>query len=270
MGVTCQSVHTYLQPTSHHTMSLASTFRGALGASRQATTTLLRSQVGARRNVSTKQEDVVKYLKKSGIFSDVLPEFTPKVQLHARFLSSGEEAAFGNNMAPVDAQGKPNIEILPFPKEDGLPSDLMGKQAFVVMTDPDAPSRENPEWSEFCHWVASVKLPTSKDGGEVVHNGEHFKELIEYAGPAPPQDTGKHRYLLLLLQGDAKNAEAPSERKKWGNSEQRTGVKQWAEKNGLKPIAANFFYSEAKPEQTVDDIHDSERGLGASGPGYGG
>lgn len=26
----------------------------------------------------------------------------------------------------------------------------------IVMTDPDAPSREDPKWSEFCHWIAKV------------------------------------------------------------------------------------------------------------------
>lgn len=24
------------------------------------------------------------------------------------------------------------------------------------MTDPDAPKREDPKWSEFCHWIAKV------------------------------------------------------------------------------------------------------------------
>lgn len=24
------------------------------------------------------------------------------------------------------------------------------------MTDPDAPSRKDPKWSEFCHWIAKV------------------------------------------------------------------------------------------------------------------
>ena len=61
------------------------------------------------------------------------------MQLSARFLSSGEEAAFGNSIVPVDAQGKPAIELLPFPGEDGIAKELQGKTAFVVMTDPDAP-----------------------------------------------------------------------------------------------------------------------------------
>ena len=92
-----------------------------------------------------------------------------------------------------------------------------------------------PEWSEFCHWIAQVKIPSSKEGREVIHNAE-AKETMAWTGPAPPKDTGLHRYVLLLLQGDESNASAPNERKKWGNDQQRTGVKQWAEKYGLKPI----------------------------------
>lgn len=208
-----------------------------------------------------------------------LDSFDPLVQLNARFLSSGEEASFGNTLTPVDAQGKPSIEVLPFPKEDSIPSSLLGKTAYIVMTDPDAPSRENPEWAEFCHWIARVRLPSSKDGAEIVHNAKEgtFSEIVEYAGPAPPEGTGKHRYLLLLLQGAEgegdKQVTGPSkdDRKKWGNADQRTGVARWAKDNGLTPIAANFFFSEHnKKEQTVDDIHDEERGLGKSGPGYGG
>lgn len=202
--------------------------------------------------------------------------FDPQVQLNARFLSSGEETAFGNTLTPVDAQGKPSIEVLPFPKEDAIPSSIQGKTGYIVMTDPDAPSRDNPEWSEFCHWVARVKLPSSKEGGEIVHNAKEgtFSEVVEYMGPAPPEGTGKHRYLLLLLQGgeEGKDVSGPGkdDRKKWGNSDQRTGVAKWAKDNGLTPIAANFFFSEYKQEQTVDDIHDEKRGLGKSGPGYGG
>lgn len=106
-----------------------------------------------------------------------------------------------------------------------------------------------------------------------MHNAKDgtLKELVEYMGPAPPEGTGKHRYLLLLLEGK-EGAKGPSkdDRKKWGNSEQRTGVAKWAKDNSLTPIGANFFFSEYKKEQTVDDIHDEQRGLGKSGPGYGG
>lgn len=227
------------------------------------------------RGVATKKEDVVKHLKKAGIISDVIPSLEPTVQLSARFLSSGEEAAFGNSIVPVDAQGKPAIELLPFPGEDGIAKELQGKTAFVVMTDPDAPSHDNPEWAEFCHWIHKIQLPTRKEGGEVIHNAgkQTSEEIVPYASPAPPKDTGKHRYVLLVLEGgkDGKDVKGPSEdqRKKWGNEKAGTSVQKWAEENGLTPIGANYFYAEAQKEQSVDEINHDKRGL-AAGSGYGG
>lgn len=39
----------------------------------------------------------------------------------------------------------------------------------IVLTDPDAPSRKSPEWSEVCHWIAKVpvKKGISKGGIDV-------------------------------------------------------------------------------------------------------
>jgi len=32
----------------------------------------------------------------------------------------------------------------------------------IALTDPDAPSRDDPEWSEICHWIATnVPLSSS-------------------------------------------------------------------------------------------------------------
>lgn len=105
-----------------------------------------------------------------------------------------------------------------------------------------------------------------------MHN-EKSKQIMEYAGPAPPEDTGKHRYVLVLLQGkDGASPEAPKERKKWGNDEPRTGIRQWAEKNGLEPVAANFFFSKHEPSENKkpEDVHDEKKGLGVgTGAGYG-
>ena len=28
----------------------------------------------------------------------------------------------------------------------------------IVLTDPDAPTREDAKWGEFCHWIAAVEV----------------------------------------------------------------------------------------------------------------
>ena len=49
----------------------------------------------------------------------------------------------------------------------------------IALTDPDAPSRDDPKWSEMCHWIAII--PTSShDGFEINLGGKtDVKELVE-------------------------------------------------------------------------------------------
>ena len=65
-------------------------------------------------------------------------------------------------------------------------------------------------------------------------------------GPAPPKGTGPHRYVFVLLHGDPSKLTPPPERKNWGTGKARHGVKQWAAKEGLDVVGANFFYAENK------------------------
>ena len=54
--------------------------------------------------------------------------------------------------------------------------------------DPDAPSRKEPKYREWRHWVV-VNIP----GGDV-SKGE---VCAEYVGAGPPKGTGLHRYVIL-------------------------------------------------------------------------
>lgn len=53
-----------------------------------------------------------------------------------------------------------------------------------LFTDPDAPSRKEPKFREWHHWLVG-NIPENK-----VAEGE---TLSEYVGSGPPQGTGKHR-----------------------------------------------------------------------------
>jgi phosphatidylethanolamine-binding protein (PEBP) family uncharacterized protein len=58
-----------------------------------------------------------------------------------------------------------------------------------ILKDPDTPVRGyNREWQ---HWVVG-NIPEDK-----VPKGEI---LTEYVGPAPPKNTGSHRYVFLLYK----------------------------------------------------------------------
>ena len=128
-----------------------------------------------------------------------------------------------------------------------------------------ANSHDNPEWAEFCHWIHKIQLPTRKEGGEVIHNAgkQTSEEIVPYASPAPPKDTGKHRYVLLVLEGgkDGKDVKGPSEdqRKKWGNEKAGTGVQKWAEENGLTPIGEPTRRHESRARPLASEQADLSR-----------
>ena len=63
---------------------------------------------------------------------------------------------------------------------------LLLRSFFTV--DPDAPSRADPKWGEWRHWLV-VNIP-----GCEVSKGE---VLSVYIGSGPPQGTGLHRYVFL-------------------------------------------------------------------------
>lgn len=134
----------------------------------------------------------------------------------------------------------------------------------VTLTDPDAPSRDNPEWSEMCHWIASNVsvfeesfsiLPLPEFGlteQDAMTDGDP-DDVMEYKPPGPPPKTGKHRYVFLVFAPKNGTTEPlhlskPGDRQHWGTGKEGGGVREWAGNNGLVPVAANFIYSKNKKQ----------------------
>ncbi|CUS12511.1 unnamed protein product [Tuber aestivum] len=184
-------------------------------------------------------------LKKHGVIPDVVDDFTPTTMISIAYPNANKEVSLGNTLKPEDAQEKPTIQITPEGTDES-------QTYTIVLTDPDAPSRDNPEWSEFCHWIVTdVKLPSletlsSAQTAEAASvNLSDASELVEYAGPTPPEKTGKHRYVFLLYRNEgSKKLEGPSRRRKWGNDDYRKGARQWSDKYGLSLVGANFFFAQ--------------------------
>lgn len=61
----------------------------------------------------------------------------------------------------------------------------------LVMVDPDARSRANPEYRSVKHW-AVINIP-----GSDVAKGE---EIAAYVGAGAPEGTGLHRYVFLVYK----------------------------------------------------------------------
>ncbi|XP_047999604.1 phosphatidylethanolamine-binding protein 1-like [Leguminivora glycinivorella] len=115
------------------------------------------------------------------------------------------------------------------------------KSFTAVHSDPDAPSRVEPKFREWHHWLVS-NIP-----GNNVAAGE---TLSAYVGSGPrsnlPQGTGLHRYVFLVYQQPGKlNFDEPRLPNTSGDNRGGFSIHKFATKYGLgNPIAGNFYQAE--------------------------
>ncbi|KAF2773411.1 carboxypeptidase Y inhibitor [Teratosphaeria nubilosa] len=183
-------------------------------------------------------------LKVAEIIPTVLDPFSPKLTISVSW-PDDVTAELGNTLDPSETQKAPKIHFT------GLSSDMMdlgSVQLTIAMTDPDAPSWDDPKWSEIAHWIAThVSLK------DAAISSSKLKDVIEYKPPGPPPKTGKHRYVFAALipqngTTDKLHLSKPSDRKHWGYEQERHGLRDWAEENGLVVIGANFVYEQNKQQ----------------------
>lgn len=94
---------------------------------------------------------------------------------------SGVNVNFGNELTPTDVKDAPQV----------LWEAEEGAYYTLLMTDPDAPSRENHTFREVRHWLIMNILNSDIKSGD---------EIVEYRGSGPPKDTGLHRYIFLIFK----------------------------------------------------------------------
>ncbi|CAI4679814.1 CEI_1a_G0036060.mRNA.1.CDS.1 [Saccharomyces cerevisiae] len=204
--------------------------------------------------------------KKHGILEDVIHDtsFQPSGILAVEY-SSSAPVAMGNTLPTEKTHSKPQFQFT-FNKQ--MQKSVPQANAYVpqdddlftlVMTDPDAPSKTDHKWSEFCHLVeCDLKLlneATHETSGATEFFASEFNTkgsntLIEYMGPAPPKGSGPHRYVFLLYKQpkgvDSSKFSKIKDRPNWGYGTPATGVGEWAKENNLQLVASNFFYAETK------------------------
>ncbi|XP_065219647.1 uncharacterized protein LOC135845110 [Planococcus citri] len=166
------------------------------------------------------------YLDLFGVVSDVIRKPTPK-NLTVDF-RTGVTAIYGNILTPTDVRDTPKLT---WDAEDD-------KFYLVSMTDPDAPSRKEPKFREFQHWLVG-NIP-----GMDVEKGE---TLTEYIGAAPPKDTELHRYVILVYKqpGKIDFKDVPRLSNKCGDNRASFKIQDFADKYNLgDPLAAQFFRAE--------------------------
>ncbi|XP_035740697.1 protein D2-like isoform X2 [Vespa mandarinia] len=107
----------------------------------------------------------------------------------------------------------------------------------LCMTDPDAPSRKDPKFREWHHWLVG-NIP-----GNDIKKGE---TLSEYIGSGPPEGTGLHRYVFLLYKQPKKlTFDEKHLTNRSGDNRGKFSIKKFAKKYNLgDPIAGNMYQAE--------------------------
>jgi len=181
-------------------------------------------------------------LRDNDIIDDVLDDFEPQYYLDITYPKHHETVMLGNDI-PVKAVSKrPAFTFHSLLSRTG---EDKNSTLTLVLTDPDATSRDDPKLAEMCHWiVTNLTAPIS----EIPPRSERSGELEEYLPPRPPEKTGRHRYVFVLLEGDTTDIKPPKERVHWGYGKIRHGVRDWAQENGLDVVGANFFFAQNKKQ----------------------
>jgi phosphatidylethanolamine-binding protein len=178
-------------------------------------------------------------LRIAEIIPTVFDTFEPQLTLSIFWENATAEV--GNTIDPSRTQKAPDIQLIDHvPGKHGPASFISDVQLTIALTDPDAPSRDNPEWSEICHWIATdVHITRPSDLGDGFY--KDVKEIMPYKPPGPPPKTGKHRYVFVALAPKNGTTEElslskPSDRQHWGYKHERQGLRKWAKENGLEVV----------------------------------
>jgi phosphatidylethanolamine-binding protein (PEBP) family uncharacterized protein len=160
-------------------------------------------------------------------------------------------AKVGNTVKPKKMKHAPIVQLY-----DILPGDASTftadehPQLTLAMSDPDAPSRDDPRWGQVCHWLVTDVQLTPIDSDSIDSSAQNLEmtEIMPYTPPGPPKKTGKHRYIFVALSPknattQKLNLSKPGDKYNWGYGHPGAGIREWAEVNGLAVVGANFVYA---------------------------
>ncbi|KAG6884412.1 hypothetical protein C0993_011371 [Termitomyces sp. T159_Od127] len=135
---------------------------------------------------------VVSQLLKEDIIPDVVSsDFLPTVFFTPVWLD-GKEATLGNFLTREDTLEEPQIHL-----HSRLSAEAFTASYTLVMTDPDAPSRADPKYRQFRHWVITgLKIPPIAESSTLI---ETQTSTTPYRPPGPPPGSKVHRYSQYLV-----------------------------------------------------------------------
>ncbi|XP_074598184.1 protein D3-like [Brevipalpus obovatus] len=168
-------------------------------------------------------------MEKDGVVPDVI-DVVPQNVVEVKF-ANGAEVKMGNELTPTLVKDPPTNVSWPT---------TPGSLYTLCMTDPDAPSRQNPKYREWHHWLV-VNIPAGSP--PAINMG---RVLSEYVGSGPPKGTGNHRYVYLVYQQPGPiEPDEKLKTKTSGEGRENFKIRDFAKKYNLgQPIAGNFYVAQ--------------------------
>jgi len=112
----------------------------------------------------------------------------------------------------------------------------IGQTYFVVMMDPDAPSKEHPSSANWLHWmVADIKYKDLEKGNLL--DSSNSNQIIKYNPPTPPKSSGLHRYGIFIFNQHGAPPEPPDGRNNFD-------LDDFVKNNNLLIVASTFFQTQ--------------------------
>lgn len=151
----------------------------------------------------------------------------------------------------------------------------------ILMVDPDAPSPQNPSFSQILHWLQpGVRLSrstgsiSSPDGAPLAMlsaSATETEALVPYQGPQPPS-VAPHRYIIMLFrQEDEDDFQLPDAYAGYAGGQNRTlfNASAFVEAAGLaRPVAATYFLAGLETSGNGSATYqggDAAAGIGSNG-----
>ncbi|KAG8232386.1 hypothetical protein J437_LFUL012529 [Ladona fulva] len=163
-------------------------------------------------------------MEQNGVVPDVIGTVPPSV-LQVTYGSLKVDQ--GNELTPTQVKDQPTVSW-------EADSD---SYYTLCMTDPDAPSRKDPKFREWHHWLVGNIKGSDINSGEV---------LSAYVGSGPPNGTGLHRYVFLVYKQPQKlTFDEPRLTNRSGDGRGKFSIRKFAKKYNLgEPIAGNFYQAQ--------------------------
>ncbi|EPS98126.1 hypothetical protein FOMPIDRAFT_1024728 [Fomitopsis schrenkii] len=199
-------------------------------------------------------------LTRTALIPDVLPaSFQPSVLLTITY-PNGMEVLLGNTLTVDEAADEPDVVFMPMslaPEQaDAEDAQLDEVSYTLAMVDPDAPTRADPRFRCFRHWLLTgLKAhPRSASRTASPYALKTEPETTPYRPPGPRPASGLHRYTFILWQepSTAQTLRLPAGAPEYGAAlEERRSWDPVAfgEKYGLKLVGTTYFLVQSPPAE---------------------